>query len=261
MNTAAGGNFVQLNDLNMYYEVHGQGTPLLLLHGGTSTSGSWAAQMPKLSEHFQVITPDIRGHGKSINPSDNLSYRLMAEDIAALITHLGLEKPLVCGYSDGGQICLELGMHYPGLAQVYVAGAVNYESSESFVNFLRSFGIDANGDINLEEFEANAPDFAAYMMQTHEMNWKELTRQLAKMWATPLNYTADDFERIVEPTLLVVGDRDAFVPLEQAVAMYRLIPNAELAVAPNSGHELVQTNPELFTNIILEYLMRQIGEL
>ena len=78
------------------------------------------------------------------------------------------------------------------------------------------------------------------------------------MWATPLNYTADDFARIVEPALLVVGDRDAFVPLDEAVAMYRLIPNAELAVAPNSSHDMVETNPELFTNIVLEFMMRQI---
>jgi len=122
LDTSSKGNFVQLNDLNMYYEVRGQGAPLLLLHGGTLTSGSWAVYMPELSKHFQVITPDSRGHGKSKNPSDNLSFRLMADDTAALITHLGLEKPLVCGYSDGGQVCLELGMHYPGLAQAYVVG-------------------------------------------------------------------------------------------------------------------------------------------
>ena len=90
------------------------------------------------------------------------------------------------------------------------------------------------------------------------MNWQELARQLAKMWATPLNYTAADLARIVEPALLVVGDRDVPAPLEQNVAMYRLIPNAELAVAPNSSHEFVQANPELFTNIVLEFLLRQI---
>jgi pimeloyl-ACP methyl ester carboxylesterase len=259
MATSATGNFVQLNDLSMYYQVHGQGEPLLLLHGGTATSDRWAAHIPKLSNHFQVITPDIRGHGKTKNPSDNLSYRLMADDMAALITQLGLEKPLVCGYSDGGQICLELGMHYPGLVKAYVVGAAYYEFSDGLINILRSFGINENGNIDVEGLEVNAPDFAAYLEQSHEMDWKDLMRQLAKMWATPLNYNADDFERIVEPTLLVVGDRDALVPLEQAVAMYRQIPNAEIAVAPNSGHEFVESNSELFTNIVLEFMMRQIS--
>ena len=122
MDTSVKGNFVQLNDLNMYYEIQGQGAPLLLLHGGSGTSGDWAPYLTRLSEHFQVITPDSRGHGKSKNPGDKLSYSLMAGDMAALINHLGLEKPLVCGYSDGGQICLELSMHYPGLAQAYVVG-------------------------------------------------------------------------------------------------------------------------------------------
>jgi pimeloyl-ACP methyl ester carboxylesterase len=257
MDPSSKGNFVQLDDLNMYYEDHGQGAPLVLLHGGTATSGVWADHLPRLSEHFQVITPDSRGHGKSKNPSDKLSYRLMADDVAALITHLGLEGPLVCGYSDGGQICLELAMRYPGLAQAYVVGAAYYEMSEDLFAFLASFGIDKDGKINLDDFEANAPDFVAYLKQAHEMNWKALTRQIAKMWATPLNYTSADFARIVEPALLVVGDRDAFIPLEQAVAMYRLIPNAELAVAPNSNHEFVRTNPELFTNMVLEFLLRQ----
>jgi pimeloyl-ACP methyl ester carboxylesterase len=183
----------------------------------------------------------------------------MADDMAALITHLGLEKPLICGYSDGGQICLELGMHYLGLAQAYAVGAAYSELSENLVSFLGSFGIDEKGNIDLDELEANAPDFVAYMKQTHEMNWKDLTRQIAKMWATPLNYTANDFERIDEITLLFVGDRDAFIPLEEAVAMYRLIPNSELAVAPNSSHEFAGTNPELFTNIVLEFMMRQIS--
>ena len=258
MDTSVKGNFVQLDGLNMYYEIQGQGAPLLLLHGGSGTSGDWAPYLPRLSEHFQVITPDSRGHGKSKNPGDKLSYSLMAGDMAALINHLGLEKPLVCGYSDGGQICLELGMHYPGLAQAYVVGAAFYEFSEGYFKFLALFGIDMSGNIDLDEFEANAPDFVAYMKQAHDMNWQELSRQLAKMWATPLNYTAADLARIVEPALLVVGDRDVPVPLEQNVAMYRLIPNAELAVAPNSGHEFAQANPELFTNIVLEFMLRHI---
>ncbi len=138
-------------------------------------------------------------------------------------------------------------------------GAAYSELSENLVSFLVSFGIDEKGNIDLDELEVNAPDFVAYMKQTHEMNWKDLTRQIAKMWATPLNYTANDFERIDEITLLFVGDRDAFIALEEAVAMYRLIPNSELAVAPNSSHEFAGTNPELFANIVLEFMMRQIS--
>ena len=127
MTTAIGasplGHHVQANGLEIYYEEYGGGEPLLLLHGGTLSSRSWQAHAPAFAQHFRVIAPDSRGHGRTRNPTDELSYRLMADDLAAFVQALGLNKPLLCGFSDGAQIAMEFGMHYPDLAKALVAGA------------------------------------------------------------------------------------------------------------------------------------------
>ena len=122
------GAYVQANDLNIHYERRGVGEPLILLHGGTLTGKMWEPYLPALSQHFEVITPDSRGHGKTDNPAQTLSYRAMADDVAAFIQALGLSQPLISGYSDGGQIALELGMHYPNLVKGLIVGAPSTNS-------------------------------------------------------------------------------------------------------------------------------------
>jgi pimeloyl-ACP methyl ester carboxylesterase len=84
------GVYIEANGLEVYYEDYGEGEPLLLIHGGTATSQSWAAHLPAFTEHFEVFTPDSRGHGRTDNPTGELGYRVMADDAAALIDALGL---------------------------------------------------------------------------------------------------------------------------------------------------------------------------
>ncbi len=89
----------------------------------------WQTHTPFFARHFRVIAPDSRGHGRANNPTGEFSYRLMADDVVALVQALGLTKPLICGYSDGGQTALEIGMRYPNLAAALVVGAAWYRSS------------------------------------------------------------------------------------------------------------------------------------
>jgi pimeloyl-ACP methyl ester carboxylesterase len=131
------GQFVEVNGLNMYYQEYGSGRPLILLHGGTVSSNMWHPFLPAFVSHFRIITPDSRGHGKTTNPSGELSYPLMADDFAAFIQALNLTKPLVFGYSDGGQIALEIGVRYPGLAGAIVLGATTYKLSETSTGFFK----------------------------------------------------------------------------------------------------------------------------
>ena len=104
---------IDVNGATIYYEEHGAGEPLVLLHGGLISSASWEPELPYLTGEFRVITPDTRGHGRSTNPSGKLTYPQLADDVAALIGELGLDRPIVGGYSDGGQIALELGVRHP----------------------------------------------------------------------------------------------------------------------------------------------------
>ena len=137
---------IEPNGLSVYYEVHGEGEPLLLIHGRTATCHSWASHLPAFTEHFRVFTPDSRAHGRTDNPTGELGYRLMADDLVALIVALGLQKPLVLGYSDGGQIALELGMRYPGLAGAQVLGGTQFRFSEAYLEAVRALWGIAEGE-------------------------------------------------------------------------------------------------------------------
>ena len=237
------GQYARANGLKMFYEERGSGPPLILLHGGTATSSMWQPQIPFFVQHFRVITPDSRGHGKTNNPTGEFSYRLMADDVVGFIQDLGLTKPLICGYSDGGQIVLEIGMRYPGLAAALVVGAVWYRFSETYVNTLKAFGFEGPGVVNVEQLKREAPDSVKHWQTEHARPdnpdyWQTLLKQISTLWWTPLDYGAEDFRKITEPTLVVMGDRDELIEIEQAVEIYRLIANAELAIMPNASHHV-----------------------
>jgi pimeloyl-ACP methyl ester carboxylesterase len=253
------GQYVQANGLNIYYEEYGNGKPLILLHGGTDTSHSWQPHITSFVPHFRVITPDSRAHGRTNNPTGKLSYSLMADDVAAFIQALDLTNPLIFGYSDGGQIALEIGMRYPTLTEALVVGAAWYRFPQTYIDWLKAAGFESMGVVNFEQIQRGDPEWVNYLKTSHTSSndpdyWQTLLKQISTMWWTPLDYTAEDFEKITKPTLILLGDRDGIIDLEQAVEMYQLIPNAELAIIPNATH--FSAGSELTMNIVLDFLLR-----
>ncbi len=184
----ADGQFVRANDLDLYFEEDGEGEPLILIHGAFSTSSSWAATVPIFARHFRVIMPDSRGHGRTANPKGELSYRMMADDMAAFIDVLGLRKPLIAGWSDGGQIGLELGMHYLDLASAYVVGGAFYKFSKPYRQAITALGIEGPGQLNAEAIRAT---FGLWNAEI-----EALALQLSVPFWTEPNYSAADFARI-----------------------------------------------------------------
>src|SRR5918999_6238682 len=197
--------YIEANGIRVYYEAHGEGEPLLLVHGGTATSRSWAAHLPAFTEHFRVFAPDSRGHGRTDNPAGELDYRVMADDLAALIAALGLRKPLVLGYSDGGQIALELGLRYPGLAGALVLGGTQFRFSEAYLEDARALlGITDGEEVDTGKLERDQPDFVDYLREAHGHvygpgYWKTYMKQIALLWLTPLRYTSEDIASITDP--------------------------------------------------------------
>ncbi len=257
--TSGRGRFAPANGVNMYYEAHGQGEPLLLIHGGTATADMWQPYLAVFAESYRVFTPDSRGHGRSDNPTGEMSYRLFADDMAALIQFLDLHKPLIVGYSDGGQVALELGMRYPELARALVVGAAWFKFTSEYRAWLRDVvGDETSPEVDTERFARDHPDWAAWLGKTYGPgNWQRLLTQLKPVWATPLNYSPDDFAGVVAPTLVLLGDRDGIVTLEEAVEMYRLLPNAELAVIPGADHgSFFSAKVVSFQAAILDFLSR-----
>jgi pimeloyl-ACP methyl ester carboxylesterase len=257
------GHYVPVNGLHMYYEECGNGQPLILLHGGSGTCKMWQPHLSCFVPHFRVITPDSRAHGRTDNPTGELSYRLMADDVAAFIQALNLTKPLVFGYSDGGQIALEIGMRHPNLTGGLVVGAAWYRFSETYLAFLKASGMESAGVVNIEYIQREMPDWVDLWKTEHARAhdpdyWQTMLKQLSIMWWTPLDYTAEDFQKIVDPTLILLGDRDGTIELQQAVDMYQLIPNAELAILPSTTHlsAIFSARSELAMKVVLDFLLR-----
>lgn len=253
------GHYVRVNGMDMFYEDYGVGRPLILLHGGRSTSQTWQPFLPILTPHFRVITPDSRAHGRSNNPTGVLSYRLMANDIAAFIQALNLVKPFVFGYSDGGQIALELGMHYPTIPEALVIGAAWYKFSPIYLNTMKSAGFESPGEVNFGRIQTESPEWVEEMKRDHVSSvdpdyWQTLLKQISVMWWTALDYTRKDFQKIVAPSLVLLGDRDGIIELQQAVDMYQFIPNAELFIIPKADHFTAPC--ELSMRIVLDFLLR-----
>jgi pimeloyl-ACP methyl ester carboxylesterase len=266
INSTQQGHYVSANGLDMYYEEYGSGEPLILLHGGTVTSQMWQPHIPLFSQHFRVIAPDSRGHGRTNNPTGELSYRMMADDVAAFIQVLDLKKPPIFGFSDGGQIALEIGMRYANLTKVLVVGAAWYKFSEVYQNWLKAMGFEGPGKLNIEQLQKDAPEDWIELLKTEHSRaddpdyWQTLLKQISTMWWTPLDYGVEDFQKITEPTLILMGDRDGTIPLEEAVEMYQLIPNAELAILPNATHMTALAQDGLFLKVVLDFLFRHCGQ-
>lgn len=262
--TAETEHSIAANGLQIYYRESGHGQPLVLLHGGTATSGSWSAHLPTFAERFRVLAPDSRGHGKTDNPTGQLSYQLMAHDVAAFIEALGLEKPLVLGYSDGGQIALELGISYPELTAGLVVGAASYKFGPTYFQGLKSWGFDSAADVNGDTLQRTNPDYLNYLQSEHARpddpdHWQTLLQQIGQLWFSVTDYSEEQLHSIRTPTLLYLGDRDELNDIDQQVEMYHHIAEAELAIVPHADH--FSAGEDMSNPPVLRFLERhtQVG--
>jgi pimeloyl-ACP methyl ester carboxylesterase len=258
--TSQTGKFVNANGIKLYYESFGRGSSLIFLHGSMGTGKAWKPYVPILSNDFNIILPDVRGHGKTVNPSKEIDLHLIADDIAGLIDALKLEKPFLCGWSMGGDVSLDIAMRYPERVSGLIVGGVTHRISETYFASLKAMGLEGPGRINFELAEKNIPELINLWKIEHVQSpshWKELVTQLSFGMLNPTLPAGDDLKRITVPTLIVWGDRDQFLPIENAVELYRLIPNAQFAVVPNADHFVSRTKVRLFAEFVKEFVSSQ----
>lgn len=191
---------------------------------------------------FRVMTPDSRGHGWSTNPAGRLSYGGIAEDIAAFIEALGLQRPIVGGWSDGGQVTMELAARYPALAGALIVGAAypDFDAGGLREAHRALLGADDDGVPDLAYLDAQLGEWAAEVKKLHrggEGHWQRLIEQTAKMWLGYGGLNQEELQAIQAPALVLAGDRDELIPLELSVRLYQMLPHTELAVVPGLGHE------------------------
>jgi len=269
------GRCVHANRIDIHYVEAGEGEPLLLIDNAmVSTNPVWAAIpfayasfLGTLAERFRVIAPDIRGSGKSVHPGGPISSALLADDIAALIDALNLDRPLICGFSDGGEAVTLVGIRHPGS----VRAIVNHGGYDLFNADPQAPGIVMTRQMLGGSAVATQadPELAAsrsgelramfeLMKSDHDSaqgagHWKTVLAQTFDRITQPHGYTVENMHDITVPALILTGDRDPFCTIEEAAAAYRALPVGQLAVLPDTGHLItpaaVQATIEFFERL------------
>ena len=174
-------------------------------------------------------------------------------DFAAFIKKLKLDKPLLCGWSDGGQIELDMGLHYPDLAKAMVLGGTMIHCTQEMIDGFKAAGIEGPGQVDFEKLETTFDWFIKILKEetkTHGKDyWKTLLLTITKMWFDPSEFPEEKVKDIQTPSLILLGDRDEFIPISEAIEMHKLMPNTELAIIPNGTHTMYLEQQEIFDQI------------
>jgi pimeloyl-ACP methyl ester carboxylesterase len=244
---------VPVADATLYYREQGAGDPMVLAHGLTSVGERWADLAAALADRYRVLVPDLRGHGRSTGPPETIGFDRFAADLVALLDHLGLERAHFVGHSAGALALLALGLRSPGRARTLTLGGMAHVWDAPVRARLRQ-AADAwptqPGWIDEQRGRHGA---------THGPDhWRVLVATL-RAWADDPAmppYQPADLAAVTCPTLVVHGDRDQAYPVEAATALYRALPNAELAVLPGATHGAHRERPDLFLHIVADFLAR-----
>ncbi|MDQ5817391.1 MAG: alpha/beta hydrolase [Actinomycetota bacterium] len=233
--------YAPVNGLEMYYEVHGTGQPLVVLHGAYMTIGTMGEVVPGLAEARRVIAVELQGHGRTVDVDRPLTYEQMADDVAALIGHLGIEQADVFGYSMGGGVALQVAVRHPEVVRKLVVASASYTSDGMHPELLEMIPTIA------PEAFAGSPIEEAYLRTApNPDDFPNLVAKLKRLDMEPFAWPPEDIRKIAAPTLLIVGDSDA-IRLEHAVELFRLLgggvmgdlaglPKSQLAVLPGTTH-------------------------
>jgi len=239
-----GGNDVHANGIDIHYVEMGAGEPLLLLHGGVVSTGPvWAGHpfayvdhMRTFAEHFRVIAPDTRGAGATVHKQGTASFALLADDVRALIEELGLDRPMICGFSEGAITATVLGIRNPDS----VRAIVNHAGYDFFNPHAPSFAImrqmlggspeatEADPDAAARSFSGSDEMRATFELLKADHDgaqgegyWRTYLATVFDRTTRSPGYTFDDLRSVTAPTLILTGDRDHFCSVEEGVTAYR----------------------------------------
>lgn len=269
-----GGAFVHANGIDIHYLEQGSGEPLVLLHGGLVSTGpiwngapvAYNAHMDTLAEHFRVIAPDTRGAAATVHKEGTPSASLLADDVLGLIDALGLDRPMICGFSEGALTATIVGIRNPDSVRAIVNDAgFDLLDPESHMFAQARMLLGGNPEATKADPDAAAANFAQMGMgEMFEMvkadhdgaqgegYWRTYLELTFQRWTRSPGYTFDDLRGVTAPTLVLTGDRDSFCSLQDTITTFASLPNAELAVIPNHDHSI--GTPKVDASI--EFLLR-----
>lgn len=221
-------NTLSVNGFDLYYEIHGKGFPLLLLHGFTGSGAGLVQGFNQLGTDYQLIIPDLRGHGRSTNPSKQFTFKQAALDIVALLDHLHVSECFAVGFSGGGCTLLQMGYNHPEkIKSMSIVSAVPYFPQQTR-DMMKQFSM---------QHKTEAEWTAMRNIHFHgDEQIQMLWDQANSFCDDDMNFTSEMLSTIKTKTLIVQGDRDPLYPIELTIEMYKSLPNAYLWIVPNGGH-------------------------
>ena len=259
------GQYADVNGINLYFETHGTGQPLILLHGGLGSGEMFGPTLTELAQQHQVIAVDLQGHGRTADIDRPIDIRLMADDIAALIDHLKLDKPDVVGYSLGGGVALFTAVKYPDKVRRLVVASAHARRDAIPPEMLAQ---QAQVNAAAAEFLKDTPMWELYQrVAPHPEDFPQLLDKVGEAMAQDYDYT-EDVRSLQVPTLLVAADAD-MAPPSHYVEMFKLLDGGlrdggwmgegrpkgghALAILPGLTHYNLAISP-LFAAVTLNFL-------
>ena len=254
------GKYADVNGIKLYYEIHGTGHPLVLLHGGLGATSMFGPNLPALAKGRQVIAADLQAHGRTADIDRPISPELMAEDIAALIKHLGLDRPDVMGYSLGGGVAFFVALRHPELVGKLVLVSTPIRRNAFYPDILGQ-----QGQVTAEAAEAmkQTPMYQLYAsIAPRPEDWPRLLTKMGESMKNDYDFTKE-VGKLQATTLIVAADADIFPPAH-AVEVFGLLgggkrdggwdgsgrPKSQLAILPGLTHYNIGSAPALSAVVI-----------
>lgn len=260
MTDAANSGYAPVNGLQMYYEMHSEGEPLVLIHGAYGTIDMWGPILTTLAETHQVIAVELQGHGHTADIDRPIRYETMADDVAALMEHLGIAQADIVGFSMGSGVALQLALRHPERVRKLVPISVSYSTEGVYPEIWA--GIE---QITPEVF-AGSPMEEAYQRNAPDPDhWPVFIEKLLDLERQTYAWSEDDIADIAAPTLFIFGDSD-IVKLDHAVTLFTLLgggvpgdvtglPNSQLAIIPGTTHVgMAETGATYWLPMVVAFL-------
>ena len=266
--TKATDEYAEVNGINLYYETHGAGRPVILLHGGLGSGEMFGPTLPALAERHRVIAVDLQGHGRTADIDRPIDIKLMADDIAALIDHLGLEKPDIVGYSLGGGVAFFTTVKYPEKVGKLVSASANVRRDAIPPEMLAQ---QAQVSAAAVPFMKDTPMYQLYeRVAPRPEDFGRLLDKVGESMSQDFDYS-EEVRGLQVPTLIVCADAD-MAPPSHYVEIFKLLDGGlrdggwmgegrpkgghALAVLPGLTHYNLGVSP-LFATVILDFLAQK----
>lgn len=232
------GRYAKVNGMQMYYEIYGEGKPLVLLHGNGGSIAGQRGRIDYYKKYFKVIAVDSRAHGKSVDTlSKTITYDQMAKDVNDLLASIHVDSAYIWGQSDGGILALLLGIHYPEkTAKIATFGANTIPGKKAI----------------FDEIDQMVKDTLKTTKNAH-------TRLLFNLLDKEPHITKADLAQIKAPVLLMSGDRDA-IRLEHTLSIYDAIPNSNLFIMPGASHFGSYEKTDLFNQVLMDFFTKPFSK-